>query len=133
MDVILLLYAISHYGPLTVVYRNIWAPNTQSKVVKAIGHRYGFSARLMAVLCTTPPVNVNKQSVDVDSPENVYLSSGIVAAERGIGIARDNTLPATKLKSTNFYDIAKSFTSYQSVDIGDKCALILCYIGCCSV
>lgn len=48
-------HAVSVRWQITDFPRNVWAPDSQPDVVKAIGDRYGFSKRLVALLLTTPP------------------------------------------------------------------------------
>jgi hypothetical protein len=106
-------------------YSNLWAPNTQRGSVEAIGRRYGFSPRLLELLCTAPPpVNV-QQLVHSDDSEDKSASS-LNDVELGIERRQDTMREVPKGENKNFFDIARNFTSYQSIDIGerDKCAYV---------
>ncbi|KFZ08424.1 hypothetical protein V502_09362 [Pseudogymnoascus sp. VKM F-4520 (FW-2644)] len=102
---------------------NVWAPNLQPDVVKAIGIRYDFSARLMAILRTTPPPPNSieapaenwKTEKELDSP-----SLPDVEQARLTRVSSTLDADAAKPNTRNFFDIATNFSSYQSIDIGDK-------------
>lgn len=108
------------------VHSNIWAPNEQKDSVEAIGRRYGFSPRLLALLCTVPPLA--ETPVQNDSLEEKSASTSIEDLERGIDMPQDSSREVRKAGDKNFFDIARNFTSYQSIDIGerDKCTYAPC-------
>ncbi|OBT90991.1 hypothetical protein VE02_00210 [Pseudogymnoascus sp. 03VT05] len=100
---------------------NVWAPDSQPDVVKAIGDRYGFSKRLVALLLTTPPPNSREAPAENWTPEN-ELDSPSADIEKASAARPTHFDRALKVKpnTTNFFNIAANFSSYQSIDIGDK-------------
>lgn len=104
--------------------RNIWAPDLQPDVVDAIGLRYGFSERLKAILRTTPPANSSEAPVENYTAEKEFDLPSVPDVEQGIPtpLTRlSSTLKAAKPNTRNFFNIAANFSSYQSIDIGEKC------------
>lgn len=57
-------------------------------------------------------------------PEKKSASTSLKDLELGIEMRQDNMREVPKAEDKNFFDIARNFTSYQSIDIGerDKCA-----------
>ncbi|KFY52453.1 hypothetical protein V496_08430 [Pseudogymnoascus sp. VKM F-4515 (FW-2607)] len=102
---------------------NIWAPDLQPDVVDAIGLRYGFSERLKAILRTTPPANSSEAPVENYTAEKEFDLPSVPDVEQGIPtpLTRlSSTLKAAKPNTRNFFNIAANFSSYQSIDIGEK-------------
>ncbi|KFY04101.1 hypothetical protein O988_00978 [Pseudogymnoascus sp. VKM F-3808] len=102
---------------------NVWAPNLQPDVVEAIGLRYNFSARLKSILCTTPPAKSNEAPKESYTTEKGIDSRIPIDVEKGVlnhPTRSDSALEAAKPHPRNFFDIAANFSSYQSIDIGDK-------------
>lgn len=122
-------HAVNARWQKTDLLRNVWAPNLQPDVVKAIGLRYDFSARLMAILRTTPPPNSIeapaenwKTEKELDSPSLPDVEQAIPARLSRLS----STFDAAKPNTRNFFDIAANFSSYQSIDIGEKCGYSPC-------
>ncbi|KFY18338.1 hypothetical protein V493_08714 [Pseudogymnoascus sp. VKM F-4281 (FW-2241)] len=104
---------------------NVWAPNSQPEVVNAIGFRYGFSTRLMALLLTAPPADSSEAPVENCTTEKGFDSPSLPDVEQAIPTRfsrLSSTLEDAKRNPRNFFNIAANFPSYQSIDIGPKCA-----------
>lgn len=114
-------HAVNVRWQKTDLLRNVWAPDLQPNVVKAIGLRYDFSARLMAILRTTPPPNSIEAPAENWKTEKELDSPSLHDVEQAIPARLTRTLDAAKSNTRNFFDIAANFSSYQSIDIGEKC------------
>lgn len=106
--------------------RNVWAPNLQPDVVDAIVLRYNFSARLKAILRTTPPSDSSEAPAKTYTTDKEFDSHSLADVERAVPTRLSIALKAAKPNSRNFFDIAANFTSYQSIDIGEKCKCSPC-------
>lgn len=123
-------HAVTVRWQITDIPRNVWAPDSQPDVVKAIGDRYGFSKRLVALLLTTPPPSSREAPAENWTPDKELdsPSADIEKASPARPTPLDRDLKVVKPKTTNFFNIATNFSSYQSIDIGDKCGYSL-YVG----
>ncbi|KFY11666.1 hypothetical protein V492_04335 [Pseudogymnoascus sp. VKM F-4246] len=98
---------------------NVWAPHTQPDAVEAIGLRYGFSTRLMALLGTAPPASAREDPAENLTAGKELDSASFADVEQALP-ARPTRLETAKPNTRNFFDIATNFSSYQSIDIGGK-------------
>lgn len=98
----------------------------------AIVLQYNFSARLKAILCTTPPSDSSEAPAETSTTDREFDSHSLADIERAIPTRLSSALKAAKPNSRNFFDIAANFSSYQSIDIGEKCKYSPC-VGdrCC--
>lgn len=86
----------------------------------------------MAILRTTPPA---PPANSIEAPaknwttEKELDSPSLADVERAFPpppTRLDSALEAAKSNTRNFFDIAANFSSYQSIDIGDKCGCSSC-------
>ncbi len=102
------------------IWINFWNPGRQRQSIELLGRHYGFSPRLIELLCTVPPI-ITDHSADA-TPSLVKrrsTSGSAVDVEKGQSISL-RQIDAPPSRRHNFYDIARNFTSYQSIDIGEE-------------
>jgi hypothetical protein len=99
---------------------NLWAPNEQTKIVKMIGERYGFSPRLIELLRTEPP-REPKSNTPLEVRDEKEGSPSESETQDNLAPVNEVLNAVNAAGQTNFYKIAKDFTNYQSFDIGDHC------------
>lgn len=90
----------------------------QREAVEILGAHYGFSPRLVQLLCTAPPSISDPLSSEVPTESKSSTINVTDDIERGEKCMLQNV---TKPQQHKFYNIARGFKSYQSIDIGEKC------------
>ncbi|KAI9843348.1 MAG: hypothetical protein M1837_006474 [Sclerophora amabilis] len=112
---------------------SIWAPNSQKGTIKVLAHHYGFSPRLLAIMCSEPLV---PQSVPTDQSRFYYhhLRARFRGNEDKLGEQRNvdpekrgTSMDSEALRShhlaldVNHYRLVDEVWHYSSVDWGERC------------
>lgn len=109
---------------------NFWQPGKkdEEESIELLRNRYDFSPRLVEVITTEPPPPEPESSNKSPESRNPLrrsatgkfssIASCSTSGDIEMGVSSDRELK--NKNHYNFYGIAKHFTSYHSIDVGDK-------------
>ena len=126
---------VSDAGPIYSTFAhflssNFWKPADHQKSIALLRRKYNFSPRLVEMITTRPPpISKAPISDDTSLSKKRDSSSSLVRSKADLEMGQlspTSSTGSTLQREHNFYDIARNFTSYHSIDVGDQCKPYSC-------
>lgn len=105
---------------------NIWGPERQEKLVKALSDRYNFTPRLLGIICSKHSPKATRVQHDGRPPDETHLKSHFRSLQPPYSDPEKNSRELQArikdpLSNLNHYNVVNEVWHYFSVDWGFKC------------